>query len=109
MKIFSNKTILITGHTGFKGSWLCAWLNALGADVSGFALPPKPDAPLFNQLKLGERIQQYDGDIRDIEAIKKCEDRLKPGNKIGEVFDAHAKTFDNLGFKKSRMNACGYS
>ncbi len=44
-----------------------------------------------------------------IEAIKKCEDRLKPGNKIGEVFDAHAKTFDNLGFKKSRMNACGYS
>ena len=44
-----------------------------------------------------------------IEALKNCEDKLKPGNKIGEVFDVHAKTFDNLGYKKARMNACGYS
>ncbi len=44
-----------------------------------------------------------------LEALKKCEEKLKPGNKIGELFDIHAKTFDNLGFKKARMNACGYS
>ena len=44
-----------------------------------------------------------------IESLKNCEDKLKPGNKIGEVFDIHAKTFDDLGFNKSRMNACGYS
>jgi len=44
-----------------------------------------------------------------IEALKNCENKLKPGNKIGEVFDVHAKTFDDLGFNKSRMNACGYS
>ena len=44
-----------------------------------------------------------------IEAIKNCENKLKPGNKVGEVFDIHAKTFDNLGYSKSRMNACGYS
>ena len=44
-----------------------------------------------------------------VEALKNCEEKLKPGNKIGEVFDIHAKTFDNLGYKKSRMNACGYS
>tara|TARA_Y100000590_G_scaffold347602_1_gene398273 strand:+ start:97 stop:1248 length:1152 start_codon:yes stop_codon:yes gene_type:complete len=44
-----------------------------------------------------------------VEALKKCEDKLKPGNKIGEVFDIHAKTFDDLGFNKARMNACGYS
>jgi len=44
-----------------------------------------------------------------IEALKNCENKLKPGNKIGEVFDIHAKTFDDLGFNKSRMNACGYS
>jgi Xaa-Pro dipeptidase len=44
-----------------------------------------------------------------LEALKKCEDKLKPGNKIGEVFDIHAKTFDDLGFNKARMNACGYS
>ncbi len=44
-----------------------------------------------------------------IQALKNCEDKLKTGNKIGEVFDIHAKTFDELGYKKARMNACGYS
>ena len=44
-----------------------------------------------------------------VQALKNCESRLKPGNKIGEVFDIHAKTFDDLGFNKARMNACGYS
>ena len=44
-----------------------------------------------------------------VEALKNCENKLIPGNKIGEVFDAHAKTFDDLGFNKARMNACGYS
>ena len=44
-----------------------------------------------------------------IEALNNCEIKLKPGNKIGEVFDIHAKTFDDLGYKNSRMNACGYS
>ena len=44
-----------------------------------------------------------------VEALKNCEDKLKPGNKIGEVFDVHAKTFDYHGYIKARMNACGYS
>ncbi|MDA9721021.1 Xaa-Pro peptidase family protein [Candidatus Pelagibacter sp.] len=44
-----------------------------------------------------------------VEALTNCENKLKPGNKIGEVFDVHAKTFDDRGFKNSRMNACGYS
>ena len=43
------------------------------------------------------------------EALRACENKLKPGNKAGEVFDVHAKIFDSLGYKKSRMNACGYS
>ena len=43
-----------------------------------------------------------------VEALTNCENKLKPGNKVGEVFDVHAKTFDDLGFNKSRMNACGY-
>ena len=43
------------------------------------------------------------------EALKACEKKLKPGNKVGEVFDVHAEVFDKLGYKKSRMNACGYS
>ena len=44
-----------------------------------------------------------------VEALKKCENILKPGNKVGDVFDIHAKTFDDLGYNKARMNACGYS
>ena len=44
-----------------------------------------------------------------LEALKACENKLKPGNKIGEVFDIHAEVLDRLGYKKSRMNACGYS
>ncbi len=44
-----------------------------------------------------------------IEALKNCENKLKPGKKLGEVFDVHAKTFDELGYNKARMNACGYS
>ncbi len=44
-----------------------------------------------------------------VEALKNCESKLKAGNKIGEVFDVHAKTFDDLGYTKARMNACGYS
>ena len=44
-----------------------------------------------------------------VEALRNCEDKLKPGNKVGEVFDTHAKTFDDLGYNKARMNACGYS
>ncbi len=44
-----------------------------------------------------------------VEALKNCEEKLKPKNKIGEVFDVHAKTFDNHGYSKARMNACGYS
>ncbi len=44
-----------------------------------------------------------------LEALNNCEKKLKPGNKVGEVFDVHAKTFDELGYNNSRMNACGYS
>ena len=44
-----------------------------------------------------------------VEALGNCEKKLIPGNKVGEVFDIHAKTFDNLGYNKARMNACGYS
>ena len=44
-----------------------------------------------------------------VEALTNCENKLKPGNKVGEVFDVHAKTFDDHGYNKSRMNACGYS
>jgi CDP-glucose 4,6-dehydratase len=73
-----GKRILVTGSTGFKGSWLCTWLMEMGAQVSGFALPPKPGAPLFDQLKLRNRINQHDGDIRDYNSVNDVIDKTKP-------------------------------
>lgn len=59
----------MTGHTGFKGSWLCEWLLGLGAEVHGLALPPTSDQPLFGQLGLADRMDHAEGDIRDIETV----------------------------------------
>lgn len=55
-KHFAGRRALVTGHTGFKGSWLCEWLLALGAEVHGLALDPLPDQLLFGQLGLAERL-----------------------------------------------------
>lgn len=76
--VFKGRRVLVTGSTGFKGSWLCTWLLHLGAEVSGFALPPKADAPLFGQLNLYDRIDQHDGDIRDMDAVRAMLAATKP-------------------------------
>ena len=51
-KFWQNKRVLITGHTGFKGSWLSIWLNSLGAKVHGISLPPESEECLFSQAKV---------------------------------------------------------
>jgi CDP-glucose 4,6-dehydratase len=75
---FKGRRVLVTGATGFKGSWLCTWLLSLGAEVSGFALPPTPDAPLFDQLRLRDRIDQHDGDIRSGETVRRVLATTRP-------------------------------
>ena len=67
---YKGKTVLVTGHTGFKGSWLCEWLLMLGARVVGVALPPDTEPALFNQLGLSERLDHNILDIRDRQALK---------------------------------------
>lgn len=67
---FKNRKILITGDTGFKGSWLSIWLMSLGADVYGFALPPVNEKDNFMRTKLNEKIKHMDGDIRELFLIK---------------------------------------
>ena len=65
---------------------------------------------MFRTIPIGKaNAKHYKMHEACVAALKNCEKKLKPGNKIGEVFDAHALTLDDLGFKKSRMNACGYS
>jgi len=53
---YQGKRVLITGHTGFKGSWLCEWLLEMGAEVSGFGLDPQPHETLFTQLQISSRL-----------------------------------------------------
>jgi CDP-glucose 4,6-dehydratase len=65
----NGRRVLVTGSTGFKGSWLSSWLADLGADVTGLALPPEEDAPLFGQLRLHDRIDQRFVDVRDEKAV----------------------------------------
>jgi CDP-glucose 4,6-dehydratase len=67
--VYSGLRVLITGHTGFKGSWLAYWLTELGADVAGYALAPPTEPSLFAALRLGERITHAEADVRDLDAL----------------------------------------
>jgi CDP-glucose 4,6-dehydratase len=69
---FRNKTVWLSGHTGFKGAWLAHWLLELGAKVHGFALPPATQPALFDQLGLAGRMKHQLGDVRDNAAVKQA-------------------------------------
>lgn len=75
---FRGKRVLVTGHTGFKGSWLSLWLHQMGAQVLGYALPPERDDDHFNLLGLAHKIEHVVGDIRDLAAVRQAFDRFQP-------------------------------
>ncbi len=66
---FAGRRVLVTGHTGFKGSWLSLWLSELGAEVTGFALAPEYPRSHFELLGLAGRIRHIEGDLRDADAV----------------------------------------
>lgn len=67
---WSGKRVFLTGHTGFKGSWLTLWLQQMGATVKGFALAPDTAPSLFEEARIGETMDSQFGDIRDLEAVR---------------------------------------
>ncbi len=69
-QFWRGRRVLITGHTGFKGAWLCAWLEMLGAEVQGFALDPEPGPNLFRDLGEWTYLTSMIGDIRDRDAVE---------------------------------------
>ncbi|MBI3417552.1 MAG: CDP-glucose 4,6-dehydratase [Verrucomicrobia bacterium] len=75
---FVGKKVFVTGHTGFKGAWLCEWLLALGAKVTGFSLPPNTKPALFEQLELARRVKHIEGDIRDAKILGRAVATAKP-------------------------------
>ncbi|KTC66061.1 CDP-glucose 4,6-dehydratase (plasmid) [Legionella adelaidensis] len=67
---WQNKKVLITGHTGFKGSWLSLWLQRLGAEVVGFSLNPPTEPNLFTLANIAKRMTSLLGNIRDFNSLK---------------------------------------
>ncbi|MCB2061011.1 MAG: CDP-glucose 4,6-dehydratase [Novosphingobium sp.] len=75
---WSGRRVLVTGHTGFKGSWLSLWLRAMGAEVTGFALPPPTEPSLFDAARIGELVRHVEGDVRDQEALQGVVENTRP-------------------------------
>ncbi|MBC8337545.1 MAG: CDP-glucose 4,6-dehydratase [Alphaproteobacteria bacterium] len=75
---FKGRRVLVTGHPGFKGSWLALWLNELGAEVTGYALAPEYERSHFELLGLEKHIRHIEADIRDTEALGRAFDEAKP-------------------------------
>ena len=73
-----GKRVLLTGHTGFKGSWLCLLLHSFGARVTGYALPPPTDPSLYVVARVGELVESTIGDIRDLEALARAMRAARP-------------------------------
>lgn len=76
--VYRGKTVLVTGHTGFKGSWLSIWLREMGATVVGYALDPYTDRDNFVLSHLDEKIIDIRGDIRDSEKLASVFKKYKP-------------------------------
>ena len=78
LTFYKNKSVLITGHTGFKGSWMCKMLINAGACVTGYALEPPTNPSLFEMCGLSGQMKSVMGDIRDLEHLLQVFEEVKP-------------------------------
>ncbi len=77
-KFYLGKRVMVTGHTGFKGAWLCTLLKQFGSEVTGFALNPPTDPSLYHLAKVSDGVNSIIGDIRDFESMKSVFEQSKP-------------------------------
>lgn len=78
LKFFKGKKVIVTGHTGFKGSWMCRVLTGAGAEVTGYSLPAPTQPNLFSMSGLEDRMHSVIGDIRDFSLLRKTIDEARP-------------------------------
>jgi len=75
---WSDKRVLVTGHTGFKGAWLSLWLQRFGADVAGFSLAPATEPNLFELANVASNLRSEIGDVRDLEHLSRFVSEFRP-------------------------------
>lgn len=100
MKNFKKKKVLITGHTGFKGSWLSLWLNILGADVYGISNNFKTNQTNFKNFKMKKNIKNFNIDIRNFDKLNKIITKIKPDY----IFHFAAQSLVGVSYKNPRYN-----
>lgn len=78
LEFWKQRRVLITGHTGFKGSWLSLWLQHLGAEVTGYSLPPPTTPSLYELANIKEGMTSVHGDVRDLDHVKQTMVQHRP-------------------------------
>lgn len=78
LSFYKGKKVLVTGHTGFKGSWMCRVLHIFGAQVTGYALKPPTAPSLFSMCEMEKLVHSVVGDIRDLNHLQKVFDEVQP-------------------------------
>jgi CDP-glucose 4,6-dehydratase len=78
MTVWNGLRVLVTGHTGFKGSWLALWLHDLGAEVTGFSLPPPSDPSLFEAARVSDVVRHVEGDVRNADDVEAAVRAARP-------------------------------
>lgn len=77
-RFYLGKRVMVTGHTGFKGAWLCTLLKQFGSEVTGFALNPPTDPSLYHLANVSDGMNSIIGDVRDFESLKSVFEQSKP-------------------------------
>ena len=69
---WDGKSVFVTGHTGFKGSWLCIWLESLGAKITGYSLGPPTAQSLYDEANISNMVNAIAGDVKDLQKMRSC-------------------------------------
>ncbi|MBI5101250.1 MAG: CDP-glucose 4,6-dehydratase [Nitrospirae bacterium] len=104
---WKNRKVFLTGHTGFKGSWLCLWLNLLGAKVTGYALDPPTKPSLFKLGNIEDVIKSVISDIRDKETLARCMSETAPEIVIHMAAQPLVRESYKLPFETYETNVMG--